>query len=224
MSVNAQASTNRGRYQSVRQEERQRRILGEARLQIAALGYNAITMAGLAKAAEVSTKTLYNLYGSKDELLLAAVENLLQDIRQQPSIVGARQGVEALIAVCEASALLIVDSPNYAEAMARAFFQVDKNSRLSQLLAGDTRNQAQEAFLYSQQHAELVSNVDVCVLAEMFTAQQWGLVLSWSKGLIEASRFTQVALSSQLSTIVPVSKGRLKRWLQAKADTSGIVI
>ena len=78
---------SRGSYSSPRRVARQQHILRVAREEIATLGYAATTMQGLADAAAVSKKTLYNLnlYGSKDELLLAAVENLPDEMRQHSS-------------------------------------------------------------------------------------------------------------------------------------------
>ena len=53
-------------------------------------------MRDLAIAADVSTATLYNLYHSKDELILAAVQELLRDI--SVSIEHQRTGLDHLLA------------------------------------------------------------------------------------------------------------------------------
>ena len=213
---------SRGSYSSPRQEARQQHILRVAREEIAALGYDATTMQGLAEAAAVSKKTLYNLYGSKDELLLAAVENLLEEMRQRSSQIGARAGVESLMAVCEASTQFIVDHPGYAGVMAKTFFQLHEEHRLARLLVGDTRRQAEEAFTCSQQAGEIDSETDTTTLAELFTAHQWGLILAWSKGLIPLDQFSTVTLRSQITTLLPVSRGALKDWLQARAKAKNI--
>jgi len=203
--------------QSSRQQARQQRILQVARDQITKRGYDAISMQGLADAAGVSKKTLYNLYNSKDELLRLAVEGVLNDMRQRPVLVGARSGVESLIAVCEASAEFVAQNSRYAEVIARTFFQLDPSSRVFQLLVGDARSQAESAFLISQQRGDLCAEADTSSLAELFTAHQWGLVLAWSKGLVKDEPFPMVALRSQLTTIYPVSRKRLRSWLKDKA-------
>ena len=63
---------------------RRERILSEARRMIAELGYDALSTRALAKAAGVTQPTLYNLIGSKDEivksLLLETFERVSGDV------------------------------------------------------------------------------------------------------------------------------------------------
>ena len=57
-----------------RQKSRRRReILDQARHLFETLGYDATTMARIAQAAEVSTPTVFNYFGSKDELIIGLV-------------------------------------------------------------------------------------------------------------------------------------------------------
>src|SRR5262245_9681323 len=54
--------------------ERKNRILAAARALIRSHGYDGLTMRELATAARVSVPTLYNLFGSKDALIVAELE------------------------------------------------------------------------------------------------------------------------------------------------------
>lgn len=222
MSTNTTKLKTRRTYSSPRQEERQRRILAVTREEIATVGYDAITMQGLADAAQVSTKTLYNLYGSKDKLLLASVEDLLAEIQEESTQQGAKAGVEMLLAQSEVSARRVLEAPNYSEVMARALFLSNKGDRLSNVLLERYCRQTEEAFEKSRQQGEMDPEADLASLASIFTAHQWGLVLSWSKGVILSEQFTQLTLRSQLTTIYPVSRGRLKKWLKTKAIANQI--
>jgi AcrR family transcriptional regulator len=76
-----------------RQQERQQRILTVVREQITAVGYDGINVRDVAAASGVALKTLYNLYGSKDELLLASVAELLKDVQQLDHVAGAEPGI-----------------------------------------------------------------------------------------------------------------------------------
>ena len=78
----------RGSYSSPCQQERRQRILEAARDQITAVGYDALTMKHLAQAGGVSIKTLYSLYGSKDELMLTAVAGLFTGTADHRSAYG----------------------------------------------------------------------------------------------------------------------------------------
>src|SRR5947209_19459743 len=56
--------------------ERRERILRAARKLVAARGYDGLTMRELADAARVSVPTLYNLFGSKDAILVAELQTI----------------------------------------------------------------------------------------------------------------------------------------------------
>ena len=61
------------------QQERRNRILAAARELVAQHGYDGMIMRDVATAANVSPTTLYNLYNTKDELLLAALRDKLAE-------------------------------------------------------------------------------------------------------------------------------------------------
>jgi AcrR family transcriptional regulator len=58
-----------------RQQSRRSKILGVARELLAKRGYDGVTMRELARQSRVATKTLYDVYGSKDELLMVSVKD-----------------------------------------------------------------------------------------------------------------------------------------------------
>lgn len=60
--------------------KRRRRILDAARTRIVAGGVDALAMRGLAADAEVSVRTLYNLFGNKDDILQALVSELIHEL------------------------------------------------------------------------------------------------------------------------------------------------
>ena len=74
-------------------EERKRRILEVARQLIAEHGYDGVTMRDLAEKSLVSVPTLYNLFGAKNELLLAAVESYFADLMGDAERVRAQEGL-----------------------------------------------------------------------------------------------------------------------------------
>jgi AcrR family transcriptional regulator len=206
----------RGPYSSPRQEERQRRILATARREITAVGYDALTMAQLASASEVSTKTLYNLYGSKDELLLSAVAELMGNLEQLPQVVDAPPGLPSLLAFTEVICDQVVATPRYAEVMARSLFQADRDHRLVDILLRNTQRVTLRALQAARVADQLNSDVDLPVLAKLLAAHQWGVVLLWSKNLISLAEFKSRAIQSQLLSLIPVCRGQQQRVLQAR--------
>ncbi len=215
MSAQPATRPQRGPYSSPRQEARQRRILEVAREEISLAGYDAITMQGLAQAAEVSTKTLYNLYGTKDELLLAAVADLLGNLEQQESVMGAEPGIPMLLAFNASTAAQIVDTPQYAEVMARALFQAPVGHKLVDVLLGGAVRFAAGALRAEQTAGGFAAEIDIDALADMLVAYQWGMVLMWSKGLVPIEDIGPRSGESQLMTLLPLCTPERRRALEA---------
>lgn len=171
-------------YNSPRQVERQQRILESARREVSRLGYDGLTMRGLADAAGVALKTLYNLYSSKDELLFAAVGGLLEDLRALPEVQEADPGLPMALAYVQVLAETIVREPAYADAMARALFRSAAGEQLVDILLEDSINTMAANLAVAAGNGELVAGTDIEAMARQMVAAQWGIVLLWQKGLI----------------------------------------
>ncbi len=208
--------TKRGPYSSPRQQQRQQRILQCARQAINKVGYSALTMKDIALASDVSIKTLYNLYSSKDELLLAAVADLLTDLANLPDVVDAKPGINRLLARLAGSGQQVVATPAYAEAMAQALFQGNKNSALVDLLLRDSQKYVLDELQMAAQQGELKSDINLEETALVVTGHQWSTVLLWAKGLLPIENFTKAALRSQLQTLIPISKGKQRKQLELR--------
>lgn len=214
MTAQSAMRATRGPYSSPRQVERQRRILDVARQEIGAVGYDAITMQSLADAAGVSTKTLYNLFGSKDELLLAAVADLLGNLELQPTVVSAEPGIPRLIAFTDVVAAQVQATPRYAEVMARALFQAPAEHNLVELLLGNMVRVSRQALTSERECGGIPVDVDIDAVSRLLTAHQWGLILMWSKGQISLDEFPNLARQSQVVSLLPLCTVSRRRALQ----------
>ncbi|MBT3833122.1 MAG: TetR/AcrR family transcriptional regulator, partial [Gammaproteobacteria bacterium] len=118
-----------------RQEERRHRILGVARQMVADHGYGGMVMSEVAERAEVSPTTLYNLYNTKDELLLEALRDFMVTSYQQVGEVSdAGPGWKDLLNVVEYGAALRASEPAYAEAITDALLRSSQGDALTELL------------------------------------------------------------------------------------------
>ena len=203
-------STQRKTYSSLRQLARQQRILECARRAISKVGYDALTMKDLAESSEVSIKTLYNLYSSKDELLMAAVADLLTDLAEQPVVLEAKAGIPRLLARVEAISAQVVATPAYAETMARALFQAGKDNRLVDVLLNGTRRSVLAQLQVAAAEGDLLPGLDLEQTATVLAGHQWSVVLMWSKGLVATADFEAVALRSQLLSLAALCQGEQK--------------
>ena len=204
MSPQPAARAARGSYSSPRQEARQRRILEVAREEIGRAGYDAITMQALAGSAGVSTKTLYNLYGTKDELLLAAVADLLGNLEHKSPVLEAEAGIPRLVAFNDSTCAQMVETPRYAEVMARTLFQAPEGHKLVDVLLGGAVRVAVDAIEAECRAGGFAEPVDTAALADVLSAYQWGMVLMWDKGLIELGELAVRSRESQLLTLLPL--------------------
>lgn len=208
-------SSQRKLYASPRQLERQQRVLACARKAISKVGYDRITMKDLAESSEVSIKTLYNLYKSKDELLVAAVADLLADLAERPAVVAAKPGINRMLARAAAVSAQVVATPAYAETMARALFQAGKDDHLIGVLLKSAQLNILNQLRAAEQAGELLPGIDLEQTATVLAGHQWSAVLMWSKGLIPLKDFEEHARRSQLISLIPLTIDVKKKHLMA---------
>lgn len=177
-------------------------------------------MQALAEAAGVSTKTLYNLYGTRDELLLAAVADLLGNLEQLPLVETAPPGIPRLLAFTDAAFSQIVENPSYAEVMARSLFQAAPGHKLVDVLLGNTVRVCRTALEVEMQTGHLASSPAVEALASSLAAGQWGLVLLWSKGLLPLAELREHARDGLCRTLLPLCIPERRRELRRFAQGS----
>lgn len=194
-----------------RQQDRRDRILEITRQQVAQLGYDGVNMRELAVEADVSTATLYNLFNSKDELILAASEALLVGIAEQVE----GRGVQRLINQLEATADVIISHPNYADAMGRMLFAAEASAPVVKMMIDNSRRGYETVLRQMQADGELVDGVDIDKLARNLAGVIWSVNLLWMKGFIALHDFREEYVGMLISYLLP--------WLteDTKADYLG---
>jgi AcrR family transcriptional regulator len=194
-----------------RQRQREASILAAAREELADKGYDGVTMEALAVRAGVVKKTLYNLHGSKDALLIAAISEIVHGYRDLPS--DSEAGIPALIASRRAASRQIVATPAYAEAMFRALAQAEPGHVLVRLLLRDAVADAVVHLDAARVRGELLANVDVAELAERVVSQVWGLILLRQKGLVPLAEFESRSVRGLAAALLAASRGRRRQRL-----------
>ena len=87
----------RGKYASPAQAERRRRILRETLKLLQEASPADISMGQIAELSEVSTKTLYNLFKSRNGLLLAAAAQTRADTQTSINVMSAPVGISRIL-------------------------------------------------------------------------------------------------------------------------------
>ena len=87
----------RGRYASRAQAERRMRILRETLKLLQEASPADISMGQIAELSDVSTKTLYNLFKSRNGLLLAAAAQTRADAQTSINVMSAPAGISRIL-------------------------------------------------------------------------------------------------------------------------------
>lgn len=185
-----------------RQTARRQSILASVREQLSRFGYEGVNMRSIADSAGVSPTTLYNLYDSKDSLVLAALEehlgNLAREIDQKPV-----RGLARLELRARVSADGIMGAPRYAEAMIRVMFNADAKAPISVYLLDSMAAGLEDDVREMQALGEVREGVDVPYLARLIMANNWTTLLTWAKGYIALLDLPEELVRSHMGTIGP---------------------
>ena len=184
------------------QQQRRERILLSARDQLSQFGYEGLNMRELAGIADVSTSTLYNLYQSKDTLILAALEDQLADINAVVAETNT-SGLGRFLARVEAVADQIVETPKYAEAMGKMLFGADAHDPIVQLLIGTSLSFNREELAEMSSCGELRQETDRNFLARSLSSTGWSTVLMWMKGYVALHDFKQEYVRNAVTMMLP---------------------
>lgn len=169
-------------------------------------------MRDVADAAGVSPTTLYNLFQNKDTLVLAAQEDLLEQLATSVRA-QEKRGLDYLITSAEVISDQVVHTPRYADAMVKLLFKGDPADPICQILLGDVIRQNRSRVEEMLELGEIRSDVDVDVLARCLAGDGWATILFWMKGFIAVQDFKREYVGRLLMTLVPyLAPGIVRRY------------
>jgi AcrR family transcriptional regulator len=196
---------------SASQRRRRAHILTVAREELTKRGYDRVTMDGLAAQAGVTRKTLYNQYGSKDELLFAAISEILDAYRSLDGRV--ESGIPAILESRRAAMRQVSSTPAYAEAMTKAVSQASPDHTLIRLLFREGIEFVARQLRVAQERGEIARGVDIEEIAEQAFAHSWGMSSLVVKGVIEMDQLERKSLSGLLLILLGITTGARHRAL-----------
>ena len=199
---------------TVDQQQRRERILSSAREQLSRAGYEGINMRELAVAAEVSTATLYNLYQSKDTLILAALEDLLADLNDEVVNSGAT-GLNRYLKRVEVFANQIVETPRYAEAMGRMLFNADASDPIVAVVLGASISIHREELEEMKSAGQLKAGSDLEFIARSLASTGWSVILMWMKGYVALHDFKKEYARNAVASLLPFLNAEVETQLRA---------
>ncbi len=206
-------ATGRRKYESQRQLQRQSNILATVRSMLEEVGYEGMTIRGLAKRAGVAQGTLYNLYGSKDALVLAAVDDLLAQLDGTAARQTRAEGIDAILTLSEVIGEQIQASPKYADAMTRILLHVQPDDPLVDVLFARAYPFLKSQLEIAQQNGDLRPEVDTDKVARHLVGQAWGLMLLGMLGMIRREHSIRERHRSALMTLIGIATDSARKRL-----------
>lgn len=209
-------TTTKRKYESPRQLQRQSNILATVRQMLEEVGYEGMTIRGLAKRAGVAQGTLYNLYGGKGALVLAAVDDLLSKIASTAVEESPSEGIEAIFARSRLVGAQIEAAPGYADAMTRILFHVGPEDPLVEVLFAGSYPFLKTQLEAARRSGEVRPEVDTDLVARHLVGQQWGVVLLWMMGMIPIEDNGRERQRSELMTLIGIATDATRKRLEAR--------
>jgi AcrR family transcriptional regulator len=186
--------------------ERRARILRAARQLLGERGYDGLTMRELARAARVAVPTLYNLFGSKDAILVAELEASARAIAAQLPA-GGDSFFARGAAAFEAGMRLIEESPDFYRAIMRTFITSPETHA--------TRRRIEDAYVAimtsnlaaAKAAGQLADWAEPAVVARHLFALYMAAFLAWGIGDLDLVGFRAAAESGILHLLAGVARG-----------------
>jgi AcrR family transcriptional regulator len=208
------ATAPRRIYRSHKQAQRDANILAVTRTALAERGYDGVTMSALADEAGVTKRTLYNLYGGKDQLLHAAVGEVIARYRGGESTV--EPGIDTIISSRRTAVDEVLATPEYSDAMTRALVQASPEHPLTQALLRDSLDFTNEHLHVAKRNGALICATPVNDLAQQIVSQGWGMVLLRMKGLVETDAFRRASMQGLLMLLRGYAGSGLRERIDAE--------
>ena len=203
----------RGKYASPAQAERRKRILRETLKLLASESPSDISMAQIAERSDVSTKTLYNLFKSRNGLLLAAAAQTRADTQSSANVMSAPAGISRILELTRRTMDTFERSPEFMESAMSVVVGISAEDEAEHHRVGSTQKWFHEALLVAESEDQLLPGTDCLQLSQLLSASQWGVTLMWQKGLISTDTLQRQAIIKHCLDLMPFCRMETRKWL-----------
>ena len=203
----------RGRYASPAQAERRKRILRETLKLLQVTSSADISMAQIAELSDVSTKTLYNLFKSRNGLLLAAAAQTRADTQSSANVMSAPAGISRILELTRRTMDTFESSPEFMESAMSVVVGISAEDEAEHHRVGMTQKWFHEALLVAESKDQLMPGTDCTQLSQLLAASQWGVTLMWQKGLISLNTLRRQAIIKHCLDLMPFCRMETREWL-----------
>lgn len=197
--------------------ERRERILAAAREIIGRRGYEALTMRELARAARVTVPTVYNLVGSKEQVLLAAVEEQVASFLAGVDRVDAKAPAERVLAVVDACVDELLRLPLYYRSLLHLLYASDAAADARAQVGRALTRPLDRALVALAASGELAGWVDPATLLARLRAHLQFSSLQWASGELDDAGLRDAARYEAALGLLGVTQGRSRAVFETAA-------
>jgi|TARA_B100000315_G_C14585497_1_gene592758 AcrR family transcriptional regulator len=178
-------------------------------------GYEGMVMSQVAERAGVSPTTLYNLFNTKDQLVMESLRELIAENTRQVVEESGGPGWRQLYAAMKNGAARTIDSPAYADAMLVALQRAKPGDELVDVLIEHPNRGTEASLSVMAERGELRKGVNISELATAIGGVYWSSFILWNKGVINLQQLQRAILMNFLSMLIPSTVGKTRTELEA---------
>ncbi len=200
--------------------ERRARIVAAAQAIIGERGYTAITMRDLARVSRVTVPTLYNLIGSKDEVVIAAVADRTERYVERLAPLAGLAPAERVLAIVDAVVEEFLSAPLYYRAMLGMIYASPAAASLRAQTSREVQQPLEHALAELAAKGELAAWADPRALANQIEALAQVASLRWSTGAITDDEMRVTSRYATALLLLGVCAGAAQEQVEAIARRS----
>lgn len=187
--------------------ERRARIGKAARALVAERGYEGLTMRELAQKARVAVPTLYNLFGSKDAILVAELEASAKQVASQLRMGGDSFFARGMAAF-EAGMRLVEDSPDFYRACMHMFLTSPETAEMRHRIEDGYIAIMAGNLAAAKAAGQLAEWAEPAIIARHMFAAYCSALIGWGIGEFDLKTFRIAALSGVCHLMVGAARGQ----------------
>lgn len=179
MKVPNNSATSSAAYSSDRMRERRRVVLATTRRLIADCGIDGFSMRTLADRAGVSTPTLFNIYGTRENLVSQAVFDAFY-VGSGENVTDAPENLRQLEAYIAWTGEQIIELGNYVDAIVASYFSRQPNNPIRIVLQKETEAPYARYLEAVKKRGNLSKNTSIPFVTRIIANQIFASMHEWS--------------------------------------------
>lgn len=189
-----------------RQAAKRRAILDTVRTHLNDVGYDGLSMRKIAEEARVSPSTLYEIYESKDSLVLSAIRESLAQFQETETT--CEPGLDHLIMRLEQ----VANGLNgRAEVVSQLLLKSDANTAVTDLLLNGAVEARRNVLVEMKQYKQVDDKIDIALYSRILVYATWGTTLLLVKGVLSPQDFRRELIRASISPLLGVATRKSKR-------------